>query len=109
MFCCSKSQTRINYNEHRFVFKALLKYIDNIEVSKFFLDVEKIKFILKSNNIISDEWVSKNKLVFLNISNNDLKEVSKMVNSTVLFNSNMFFGGDNKISDILDILKKIIF
>ena len=70
------------------------------------MDVEKIKSILKSNNIISEEWVSKNKLVPLNISNNDLKEVSKMVNSTVLVNSNIFFGGDNKTSDILDILKK---
>ena len=70
------------------------------------MDVEKIKSILKSNNIISEEWVSKNKLVPLNISNNDLKEVSRLANSTVLVNSNMFFGGDNKTSDILDILKK---
>ena len=106
MFCCCKSQTRINYKEHHFAFKELLKYIDYVEVSKIFMDVEKIKSILKSNNIISEEWVSKNKLVPLNISNNDLKEVSKMVNSTVLVNSNIFFGGDNKTSDILDILKK---
>ena len=106
MFCCCKSQTRINYKEHHFAFKELLKYIDYVEVSKIFMDVEKIKSILKSNNIISEEWVSKNKLVPLNISNNDLKEVSRLANSTVLVNSNMFFGGDNKTSDILDILKK---
>ena len=106
MLCCCKSQTRINYKEHHLAFKELLKYIDYVEVSKIFMDVEKIKSILKSNNIISEEWVSKNKLVPLNISNNDLKEVSRLANSTVLVNSNMFFGGDNKTSDILDILKK---
>ena len=104
MFCCCKSQTKINYKEYLFVFKELLKYIDYIEVSKFFMDVEKIKSILKSNNI-SDEWISQNKLVGLNVSNNDLKDVSKMVNSTVLLNNNMFFAGDNKTSDLLDILK----
>ena len=106
MFCCCKSQTKINYKEYLFVFKELLKYIDYIEVSKFFMDVEKIKSILKTNHI-SDKWISHTKLITLNVGNNDTKDISKMFNySTVLLNSNMLLGGENKTSDILDILKK---
>ena len=105
MFCCCKSQTRINYNEYHFVFKELLKYIDYVEVSKFLMDVEKIKSILKSNKI-SDKWISHTKLITLNITNNDTKDISKIVNSTVLLNNNIYLGGDNKTSELLDILKK---
>ena len=105
MFCCCKSETRI-YSEHRFAFKELLKYIDYIEVSKFFMDVEKIKSILKTNHI-SDKWISHTKLITLNVGKNDTKDISKMFNySTVLLNSNMLLGGENKTSDILDIFKK---
>ena len=105
MFCCCKSQTRINYNEYHFAFKELLKYIDYVEVSKFLMDVEKIKSILKSNKI-SDKWISHTKLITLNITNNDTKDISKIVNSTVLLNNNIYLGGDNKTSELLDILKK---
>jgi hypothetical protein len=69
------------------------------------MDIERIKTILKSQNI-SEKWVSQNKLILMNLNNNEIKDVSKMANSTILFNSNMYLAGDNKGSDFLDILKK---
>ena len=102
MFCCCKTQTRINYKEHHFAFKELLKYIDYVEVSKIFMDVEKIKSILKTNHI-SDKWISHTKLITLNVGKNDTKDISKIVNSTVLLNNNIYLGGDNKTSELLDI------
>ena len=85
--------------------RELLKYIDYVEVSKLFMDIERIKTILKSQNI-SEKWVSQNKLILMNLNNNEIKDVSKLSNSTILFNSNMYLAGDNKGSDFLDILKK---
>jgi Mg2+ and Co2+ transporter CorA len=93
MFCCCFTQVKNNFKEYKFAFKELLKYIDYIEVSKFFMDVEKIKTILKSNNI-SEKWVSEKKLIAINsvmnnVKNMDLKKIT--INSTVLANSNFFF------------------
>ena len=105
ILCFCKSETKNNYKEYQFALRELLKYIDYVEVSKLFMDIERIKTILKSQNI-SEKWVSQNKLILMNLNNNEIKDVSKMANSTILFNSNMYLAGDNKGSDFLDILKK---
>jgi hypothetical protein len=109
IFCCCFTQVKNNFKEYKFAFKELLKYIDYIEVSKFFMDVEKIKTILKSNNI-SEKWVSEKKLIAINsgmnnVKNMDLKKIT--INSTVLANSNFFFGGTEiKNSEINEQNKK---
>ena len=104
IFCCCLPQIRHNFREYNFALKELLKYIDFIEVSKFFMDVEKIKAILKNNNI-SEKWVSEKKLIaidsgFSKIVPNSNKNA---VNSTVLANSNFIMIGsnDNKTNDNL--------
>ena len=109
ILCGCFTQVKNNYKEYKFALNELLKYIDYIEVSKFFMDVEKIKTILKSNNI-SEKWVSEKKLIAINsgmnnVKNRDLKKIT--INSTVLANSNFFFGGTEiKNSEIIDQNKK---
>ena len=109
MFCCCFTQVKNNFKEYKFAFKELLKYIDYIEVSKFFMDVEKIKTILKSKNI-SEKWVSEKKLIAINSIRNDTRSsnLNKItINSTVLANSNLYLGGiDNKNSKIINDSKK---
>ena len=98
-----------NFKEYKFVYKELLKYIDYIEVSKFFMDVEKIKTILKNKNI-SEKWVSEKKLISINSIRNDTRSLNLnkiTINSTVLANSNLYLGGiDNKNSEIINDSKK---
>ncbi len=109
ILCGCFTQVKNNYKEYKFALNELLKYIDYIEVSKFFMDVEKIKTILKSNNI-SEKWVSEKKLIAINsgmnnVKNMDLKKIT--INSTVLANSNFFFGGTEiKNSEINEQNKK---
>ena len=109
ILCGCFTQVKNNYKEYKFALNELLKYIDYIEVSKFFMDVEKIKTILKSNNI-SEKWVSEKKLIAINsgmnnVKNRDLKKIT--INSTVLANSNFFFGGTEiKNSEINEQNKK---
>ena len=104
MLCCCSSKMSENYKEYKFVMKELLKYIDYIQVSKYFMDVEKIKTIMKSQNIC-DKWVSEKKLIIIN-DNETENETSKIVvDSTVLANSHFLFK-DNKSNEITDILKQ---
>ena len=68
------------------------------------MDVEKIKTIMKSQNIC-DKWVSEKKLIIIN-DNETENETSKIVvDSTVLANSHFLFK-DNKSNEITDILKQ---
>ena len=63
--------------------KELLKYIDYIEVSKYFMDVEKIKSILNKSNI-SKKWQSEKKLIVMSstITKNN-KNMNKMINNYI--------------------------
>ena len=109
IFCFCFTQVKNNFKEYKFALNELLKYIDYIEVSKFFMDIEKIKTILKSNDI-AEKWVSKKKLIAINSIINKVNSIDNnkiAINSTVLANSNFVFGGtDNKNSDMIDENKK---
>ena len=97
MFCFCLSHVKYNFKEYNLALKELLKYIDFIEVSKFFMDVEKIKTILK-NFHIAEKWISEKKLIGINILENEKKLLdSNKINSTVLANSHLdFIINDNK-------------
>ena len=104
MFCFCSSKTEENRKEYHFVMKELLKYIDYIQVSKFFMDVEKIKTIMKAQNIC-DKWISEKKLIPIKIGKDDENDIIQMgINSTVLANSNALIkDSDNNNNDILKI------
>ena len=95
IFCVFKNEIKENYKEYIFVKKELLKYIDYSQVSKYFMDVEKIKSLLNKYNL-SEKWVSEKKLIAIDIlkNNNNTNHVSKMIHSTILANSNFVFNDD---------------
>ena len=95
IFCVFKNEIKENYKEYIFVKKELLKYIDYSQVSKYFMDVEKIKSLLNKYNL-SEKWVSEKKLIAIDIpnNNNNNNHVSKMIHSTILANSNFVFNDD---------------
>ena len=93
IFCFCKSDIKENYKEYILAKKELLKYIDYCQVSKYFMDVEKIKSIFNKYNL-SEKWISEKKLIALGISNKN-NNISKMIHSTILANSNLIFNDDN--------------
>ncbi len=95
IFCVFKNEIKENYKEYIFVKKELLKYIDYSQVTKYFMDVEKIKSLLNKYNL-SEKWVSEKKLIAIDIpnNNNNNNHVSKMIHSTILANSNFVFNND---------------
>ena len=104
MLCCFREGIKENYKEYNFVKKELLKYIDYTEVSKYFMDVERIKKILNEFKI-ADNWVSEKKLIAIDLHENKT-ECSKIINSTVIANSNIFLAGENKNNEFSGNLKK---
>ncbi len=105
IFCFWKSKVQYNRKEYSFVMRELLKYIDYIQVSKFFMDIEKIKTIMKSQGIC-DKWISEKKLIPILIDKDEENDLVQMaINSTVLANSNILMK-ENKNNDILEIVNK---
>ena len=83
LICCFNQRIKQNFKEYNFIMKELLKYIDYIEVSKYFMDVEKIKSILNKSNI-SKKWQSEKKLIVMSstITKNN-KNMNKMINNYI--------------------------
>ena len=83
LICCFNQKIKQNFKEYNFIMKELLKYIDYIEVSKYFMDVEKIKSILNKSNI-SKKWQSEKKLIVMSstITKNN-KNMNKMINNYI--------------------------
>ena len=105
MLCFWNNKIEENKKEYQFVMKELLKYIDYIQVSKFFMDVEKIKTIMKSNNIC-DNWISEKKLIPIILGKEEENDTFHMaMNSTVLANSNVLIK-DNKNNDLMHLFHK---
>ena len=105
MLCFWNNKIEENKKEYQFVMKELLKYIDYIQVSIFFMDVEKIKTIMKSNNIC-DNWISEKKLIPIILGKEEENDTFHMaMNSTVLANSNVLIK-DNKNNDLMHLFHK---
>ncbi len=83
LICCFNQRIKQNLKEYNFVMKELLKYIDYIEVSKYFMDVEKIKSILNKSKI-SKKWESEKKLIVMNSSiTKNNKNMNNMINNYI--------------------------
>ena len=56
------------------------------------MDVEKIKSLLNKYNL-AEKWISEKKLIAIEMQNKNTN-VSKMIHSTILANSNYIFNDD---------------
>ena len=90
-YCCNK-EIKKNFKDYILIKNELLKYIDYIQVSKYLMDIEKIKGYFKKNNLKYNNWKSEKKLLLLNNNN---KIPIKKIDKSNLINSKLFYGGNN--------------